>query len=86
MTEVARGRMREPGGFDHYRERTESRGANIVPRGEKYGRGADILPGKENRDHIKGDKPTGAGPDKDMHRGGGGGSQGGYRDRQGGDR
>lgn len=74
MTEVASGRGRDIGGYDNYHDRSRSRGQLIEPRGERYG-----------RETIRGDKPT-AGPDQEMHRGGGGG----YRDRpsdsRGGDR
>lgn len=87
MAEVARrGRGLETGGFDTFNDRSRSRGEMIEPRGERYGRKSEVLPEKENRDHIKGDKPTAAGPDKDMHGKDTGSSQGGYRDRQGGDR
>lgn len=75
MTEVLRERGRDVGGYDRFHDRSRSRGHVIEPRGEKYG-----------RENIRGDKPN-AGPDQDMHRGGGGG---GYRDRpsdsRGGDR
>lgn len=83
MTEVANSRGREIGGhhsgYDKYHDRSSSRGVLLQDnRGERYGRAnEDITRGGREDRHIRGDKKDGAGPETEMH---GGGGHRGYRD------
>lgn len=97
MTEAISERVsrseRMPGGYDHFHERSRSRGEILESRGERYGRvnikderGArreEKNEGGEMKDHYGGRQGGGGyGGDRgdrgDRHEGGGGG---GYRDR-----
>ena len=79
MTEISRGRNEMPGGHKDYLDRSRSRDL-VVGRGEEYGRrGRDERRDRDqDRDKdpkIRGkeDTPAGAGPEKEMHGGRGGG-------------
>ena len=79
MTEIERGREALPGGLSSktYFDRSRSRDDLVRQRGEEYGRGGRdaVRDTKDTRIRGKEDKPANAGPEKEMHGGGG------YRER-----